>query len=109
VQAKIVRFRADAGGCVAVAKTLFSYPQPGTIGRRPKGTSFRTGSLVLGDFDKARSGLELRTDETYSRPTDGGCCPSYERTTHWRFVTAASSYPRYRTKLSKLPRPSPLR
>jgi|GEM_PF-4494852 len=105
VQAKIVRFRAGPGGCVQVAKTLFSYPQPATIGRRPKGTSFSSGSLVLGDFDKARSGFELRTDETYGRPSDPGCCPRYARTTYWRFITATSSYKSYRTKLKRVPRP----
>src|SRR5436305_7061095 len=42
VQAKVVRFRLGPGNCVAVQKTLFSYPRPQTIGRRPKGTSFQT-------------------------------------------------------------------
>lgn len=105
VQAKVVRFRADAGGCIAVQKTLFSYPRPETIGRRPKGTAFRTGYLGIGDLDRSRPGLELRTDETYSRPTDPGCCPSFRRVTRWRFVAPGATYRPYRTRLERIPRP----
>jgi hypothetical protein len=105
VQAKIVRFRADPGGCVAVQKTLFSYPRPDTIGRRPKGTSFASGSITLRNFDTTRKGIELRTDETYSRPADPGCCPSFRRVTMWTYVASRSGYTPYRTKLSRLPRP----
>jgi hypothetical protein len=105
VQAKIVRFRAGASGCVAVQKTLFSYPRPQTIGRRPKGTSFATGYLSIHDYAKGIRGLELRTIETYSRPSDPGCCPSYRRVTFWRFAALRSGYEPYRTKLAKLPRP----
>ncbi len=105
VQAKIVRFRADANGCIAVQKTLFSYPRLATMGKRPKGTAFATGYLSIHDYDKGIRGLELRTIETYSRPTDPGCCPSFRRATFWRFVAATSSYKSYRTKLAKLRRP----
>lgn len=105
VQAKVVRFRGDANGCIAVQKTLFSYPRPETIGKRPKGTSFRSGFISLRNFDKTRKGLELRTDETYSRPTDPGCCPSFRRVTTWTYVPARSGYRAYRTTLTKIPRP----
>lgn len=105
VQAKVVRFRSD-GGCVAVQKTLFSYPRPATIGRRPKGTGFATGSISTHDFDKGIRGLELRTQETYARPTDPGCCPSFRRTTFWRFVASTSSYRPYRTTLRRIPKPA---
>jgi hypothetical protein len=106
VQAKVVRFRAGADGCVAVQKTLFSYPRPETIGKRPKNTSFRTGSIEVRNFDKTRKGLELRTDETYSRPTDPGCCPTWRRVTTWTYVASRSGYKAYRTKLTKLARPT---
>ena len=102
VQSKIVSFRAGAGGCVAVRKTLFSYPQPQTIGRRPRGTSFSTGGLDVRNFSPRWPGTELRTFESYVRGTDPGCCPSYERTTYWRFVPKTRSYTPYRTKLRKL-------
>lgn len=105
VQAKVVRFKADANGCISVQKTLFSYPQPATMGRRPKGTSFRTGFLSIHDYDKGIKGLELRTEENYSRATDPGCCPSFRRTTFWRYVVASSSYKPYRTKLRGIPKP----
>jgi hypothetical protein len=102
VQSKIVSFRAGAGGCVAVRKTLFSYPQPQTIGKRPRGTSFSTGGLVVKNFTSHYPGAELRTFESYVRGTDPGCCPSYERTTYWRYVPSLSAYTPYRTKLRKL-------
>jgi hypothetical protein len=104
VQSKVVSFQAGPGGCVAVRRTLFSYPRPDTIGRRPKGTSFATGDLAIRDFDPGAPGLELRTRETYARPTDAGCCPSYSRVTYWRFDAARAGYRPYRTKLRKLPR-----
>jgi hypothetical protein len=104
MQAKVVSFQAGPGGCVAVRRTLFSYPRPDTIGRRPKGTSFATGALAIRDFAPGMPGLELRTRETYARPTDAGCCPSHSRVTYWRFVVAHAGYTPYRTKLTKLPR-----
>ncbi|MGH2943998.1 MAG: hypothetical protein ACRDLN_14625 [Solirubrobacteraceae bacterium] len=101
VQAKVVRFGSGPSGCVAVARTLFSYPRPDTIGRRPKGTSLATGSLAVRDFSQRFAGLELRTSESYARPTDAGCCPSHRRVTFWRFVAARSGYTPYRTTLKK--------
>ncbi len=105
VQAKVIRFRSNAAGCIAVQKTLFSYPRPETIGRRPKGSAFRSGFISLRNFDKTRKGLELRTDETYSRPTDPGCCPSWRRVTTWTYVSG-SGYRAYRTQLTRIPRPT---
>jgi hypothetical protein len=105
VQAKVVSFRADAGGCVEVRKTLFSYPRPDTIGRRPKGTTFSSGSLTVHDFRRSVPGQELRTTESYGRRADPGCCPSFARTTYWRFVAARQAYTPYRTKLTTLPHP----
>jgi hypothetical protein len=104
VQSKVVTFQARPDGCVAVRRTLFSYPRPKSIGRRPKGTSFATGDLAIRDFDPGMPGLELRTRETYARPADAGCCPSYSRVTYWRLVAARGGYTRYRTKLRTLPR-----
>lgn len=102
VQSKIVSFRAGSDGCVAVRRTLFSYPQPQTIGKRPRGTSFSTGGLDIRNFSSRHPGSELRTMETYVRGNDPGCCPSYERTTYWRFAPKSGSYTPYRTKLRKL-------
>jgi hypothetical protein len=103
-QAKIVSFRAGAGGCVAVRRTLFSYPRPGTIGRRPRGASFSSGSLQVRNFSSRYPGLELRTIESYARGNDPGCCPTWQRTTYWRFDTARDRYRTYRTKLVRLRR-----
>jgi len=105
VQAKVVRFSRDANNCAAVQKTLFSYPRAETIGKRPKGAFFRTGSISIGDLDKTRKGVELRTDETYSRLGDPGCCPSFRRVTTWAYVASRSGYKAYRTKLTKLRKP----
>ena len=102
VQSKIVSFRAGAGGCVAVRRTLFSYPRPQTIGKRPRGTSFSTGGLVIKNFTSRFAGPELRTRESYARGNDPGCCPSYERTTYWRFEPKSGSYKPYHTRLRRL-------
>ena len=102
VQAKIVSFRAGAGGCIAVRKTLFSYPRHDSVGRRPRGSSFSTGALQIKDFTKRYAGLELRTIESYARGGDPGCCPTWQRTTYWRFDRARDRYRTYRTKLVRL-------
>ena len=104
VQAKIVAFRPGADGCVAVRRTLFSYPRADSVGRRPQGSSFATGSLQIRDFTKRYGGLELRTIESYARGTDPGCCPTWERTSYWRFDKAKDRYRTYRTKLVRLRR-----
>ena len=104
VQAKIVSFRAGADGCIAVRKTLFSYPRHDSVGRRPRGSSFSTGALQIKDFTKRHAGLELRTVESYAGGGDPGCCPTWERTTYWRFERARDRYRTYRTKLVRLRR-----
>jgi hypothetical protein len=104
VQAKIVAFKPGPDGCVAVRRTLFSYPRADSIGRRPKGSSFASGSLQIKDFTKRYPGLELRTIESYARGNDPGCCPTYERTSLWRFDQAGDRYRTYRTKLVRLRR-----
>lgn len=105
VQAKVVSFRAGAGGCVAVRRTLFSYPRADSIGRRPRGAYFASGSLEVKDYARAIAGLELRTIETYSRPRDAGCCPSYRRVSYWRLNGARDGYRTYSTKLRRLRKP----
>lgn len=104
VQAKVVSFRTGADGCVAVRRTLFSYPRSDSVGRRPRGTSFSTGALQVKDFTKRYPGLELRTIESYARAGDPGCCPTWQRTTYWRFDRADDRYRTYRTKLVRLRR-----
>ena len=96
------QLQAGADGCVAVRRTLFSYPRADSVGRRPKGSSFATGSLQIKDFTKRYAGRELRTIESYARGTDPGCCPTYQRTTSWRFDRARDRYRTYRTKLVRL-------
>ena len=104
VQAKIVSFKPGPDGCVAVRRTLFSYPRNDSVGPRPRGGFFSTGSLRIKDFTKRFGGLELRTHESYARGSDPGCCPTWERTTYWRFDRANDRYRTYRTKLVRLRR-----
>jgi hypothetical protein len=104
VQAKIVSFKAGPDGCVAVRRTLFSYPRKDSTGPIPRGAYFSTGSLQIKDFTKRFAGLELRTYESYARGDDPGCCPTWERMSHWRFDKAGDRYRRYRTKITRLRR-----
>lgn len=104
VQAKIVSFKSAEDGCVAVRKTLFSYPRRDSTGPFPRGGSFSTGSLRIKDFTKRFAGLELRTYESYARGNDPGCCPTWERMSYWRFDRANDRYRRYSTKLTRLRR-----
>ena len=66
--------------------------------------TFAGGALAVGDFSPRLHGLELRTTDTYARPADPGCCPSYRRVTYWRYDVGRHAYRTYRTKLARLPR-----
>ena len=99
-------FRAGPDGCVAVRRTLFSYPRKHSVGPLPRGGFFSTGSLQIKDFTKRFGGLELRTYESYARGNDPGCCPTWERTSDWRFDRAADRYRKYHTKLVRQRRPA---
>ena len=57
---------------------------------------------AIKNFSSRYPGAELRTIESYARGNDPGCCPSYQRTTYWRFAPKSGSYTPYRTKLRKL-------
>jgi len=104
VQAKIVSFKPGPDGCVAVRRTLFSYPRKDSTGPLPRGGYFSTGSLQIKDFTQRLRGLELRTYESYARGNDPGCCPTWERTSYWHFDRADDRYRKYRTKLERLRR-----
>ena len=61
----------DADGCVAVQKTLFSYPRPETIGKRPKehGVSRPGSSRSATSTRRARASSCARTRRTRGRAT----------------------------------------
>jgi hypothetical protein len=101
VQAKVVAFSGGDGGCVAVRRTLFSFPRAATTGRPPKDTGFITGSIQVQDFTKRYSGRELRSVSFYTRPSSA-CCPSHTRTTFWRYVRSRAGYEPYRTTLTRV-------
>jgi hypothetical protein len=104
VEAKIVSFRPGPDGCVAVRRTLFSYPRKDSTGPFPRGGYFSTGSLQIKGYTKRFAGLELRTYESYARGDDPGCCPTWERMSHWRFDRSGDRYRRYATRLVRLRR-----
>ena len=83
-------------------RTLFSYPQPRDDRQASARDVVLTGGLDIRNFSSRYPGPELRTMESYARGNDPGCCPSYERTTYWRFAPKSGSYTPYRTKLRKL-------
>ena len=89
VQAKIVSFKPGADGCVAVRRTLFSYPRTDSIGPPAAAAgTFSTGSLQIKDFTKRFGGLELRT----TRATRAATTPAAARPGSAR-ATGASTGP----------------
>lgn len=102
VQSKVVRFRRGSDDCIAVRKSVFSYPRAATVGRTPRGTRRLTGYVQIADYSSARRGLELRVREFYVRDNDPYCCPSFRRTTFFTYSRKRGAYRAYRSTLSPI-------
>lgn len=100
VDARVLRFRAGEGDC-ARRKTVFVFPRPSTRGRAPRGAAFQTGSLTTGGYG-ATSKSRLRVLSAYARPSDGGCSPTYRRTSIWTYSPSRDGFTRISTRVQRL-------
>lgn len=94
---------ADARGCPTL-RTLFAFPgDPRFRLPRPRrGTdpgSFSASPRVVDGR------LRIRTTEGLYRARDAGCCPSFVRTTDWRYDRERDRYLRSRSRTRRLPSP----
>ena len=91
------------GGCPTL-KTLFAFPGDPRfrLPRPPRGTdpgSFSARPRVVDGR------LQIRTTEGLYRVRDAGCCPSFARTTDWRYDRERDRYVRARSRTRRLPSP----
>jgi hypothetical protein len=102
-ETRVLRWQnASAGACPA-ARTLFLYPSRKTRGRVPRGARYHDNySARLNDFSKRYRGEEIRLTETYVDRNDPFCCPSFKRTTYFRYSAARDAYRRYATQVKRI-------
>ena len=103
-EARVVRIRDEGPqGCPPGVERLWSYPSRSTLGRVPRGASGHDSwSPTLRDFSRHFKGKEIRLRETYVDRNDAFCCPSFARTTFFRFNRAKDRYVRYSTRVKRI-------
>jgi hypothetical protein len=69
----------------------------------PRGASALTDfELTVKDLTRRYKGRELRLLEGWAKPTDALCCPSFEKTTLYRYDRKRDRYVRYGSKVTRL-------
>jgi hypothetical protein len=104
---RVVRLDDVAGGC-STARTLFRYPSRATQGRIPRrrGAAGRDSfSVSLRELRKRYGGREAQVIETYVDRDDAFCCPSFRRTSRYRFARSRDAYVRYATRVKRIKAP----
>lgn len=92
----------DAGEGCSKPRALFRWPGKATSGRRPRGAQFLSfGAVVAAELRERHPGRELRLREAWADGDDGGCCPTIQRVTDFRFSAKRDRYVRYRTKVKR--------
>jgi hypothetical protein len=87
--------QTDGRGCPTL-RTVFAFPDPKFALPRPRrGTDAGSFSAQL-RFDAGA--IAVRTFEGLYRANDGGCCPSFLRTSDWRFDPQRDRYVRTRSR-----------
>jgi hypothetical protein len=98
---RLVRY--GGGGSCPTPHSIFHYPTSKTIGPVPRGASGHDSfSVSLGNYSDRYRGREIRVVETYIDRDDAYCCPTFKRTTHFRFAGKRDTYVRYRTQVKRL-------
>jgi hypothetical protein len=101
---RVVRYDDVSGGCPA-PHDLFRYPSRRTLGRIPHGAVGRDSfSIAVRDYTRRFRGKELEVLESYVDHDDAFCCPTYGRTSFFRFKRKLDRYVRYETHVRRLKR-----
>ncbi|HEY2602849.1 MAG TPA: hypothetical protein VGI67_14930 [Thermoleophilaceae bacterium] len=70
--------------------------------RHPRGAAELSDfELTIKDFSRRFKGKELRLLEGWAKPTDALCCPSFDKTTFYRYDTKKDRYVRYASQLKR--------
>jgi hypothetical protein len=99
---RLVSWRPTSGSPIcAAAHDLFKYRSSHPT-HRPAGTVAMTDFVVsVKDFTRRFRGNELRLSEGWATRTDALCCPTFEKTSFYRYVPARDRFIRYHTDLTR--------
>jgi hypothetical protein len=99
---RLVSWRPQVGGPIcAVPHILFKYSSRHPT-HRPPGTVAMSDFVVsLRDFTPRFRGRELRLSEGWVTRTDALCCPTFEKTSFYRYAPARDRFIRYHTDLKR--------
>lgn len=93
-----------AGGPCEVPHNDFNYLSNRPT-RHPRGANALTDfEIAVKDFSRRYKGKELRLLEGWAKPTDALCCPSFEKTSLYRYDRAQDRYVRYSAKVTRTKR-----
>jgi hypothetical protein len=94
---RVLHYGGATGDCPG-RRDLFRYPAKRTLGPLPKGAAGHDSfSVFLANYSRRYRGKEIRVVETYVDRDDAFCCPSFKRTSFFRFSRSKGIYVRYRS------------
>ena len=100
---RLVGLRPSAAGSAvcAIPHDDFSYSSTHPT-RHPRGANALTDfELTVKDLTHRFKGKELRLLEGWAKPSDPLCCPSFEKTTLYRYDRKKDRYVRYASKVTR--------
>jgi hypothetical protein len=90
-----------AGGACEVPHNDFSYLSTRPT-RHPRGAGALTDfEIAVKDLSRRYKGKEVRLLEGWATPTDALCCPTFEKTSLYRYDRAKDRYVRYSAKVTR--------
>jgi hypothetical protein len=90
-----------AGGPCELPHNDFSYLSTRPT-RHPRGANALTDfEIAVKDFSRRYRGKEVRLLEGWAKPTDALCCPSFEKTSLYRYDRKTDRYVRYSAKVKR--------
>lgn len=101
--ARLYRYLRRRGAPCPAPSRLFAFPSRGTLGPIPRGAEGRAGSDVrVREYSRRFGGKELQVIETYVDRDDAFCCPSFRRTSYFRFSRRRGAYVRFATTVRRI-------
>jgi hypothetical protein len=101
-QLRLVSLRPGAAGAACeVPHNDFSYLSTRPT-RHPRGANALTDfEISVKDFNRHFKGKEVRLLEGWAKPTDALCCPSFDKTSFYRYDRKKDRYVRYAAKVKR--------
>jgi hypothetical protein len=98
----LVSWRPAASGPMCMTPhRLFKYSSRHPTHRPPGTVAVADFVVAVKDFTKRFRGNELRLSEGWATRTDALCCPTFEKTSFYRYVPSRDRFVRYHTELRK--------